>query len=161
MGVKLTESKKRLVIVLGTIIGLLALFLFIVFVPIDNDNPVQDIMSDEVVENELADQQTNISQIGDDDADIKALDGTTHIVNNSDKETEDSDEDVDSDEIEIPVPDDDVDYVDGSEFVDSEYTNYTDDVPADGGLGTENSGNGSDYAENNSTQNSDLSDNGL
>ncbi len=152
---KLTESKKRLIIVLATIIGLLALFLFIVFVPIDKGNISQDIMSDEVLENELEEEQSEISHIGDIDSDIRALEGKTHILDDE-EQAEDSDEELNSNDIEIPVPDEDVDYKDSSEYIDSEYTNYTDDV-----VDVDDSNNTSVYEENNSSQNSDFSDNGL
>ena len=152
---KLTESKKRLIIVLATIIGLLALFLFIVFVPIDKGNISQDIMSDEVLENELEEEQSEISHIGDIDSDIRALEGKTHILDDE-EQAEDSDEELNSNDIEIPVPDEDVDYKDSSEYIDSEYTNYTDDV-----VDVDDSNNTSVYEENNSSQNSEFSDNGL
>ena len=155
---KLTESKKRLIIVLATIVGLLALFLFIVFVPIDKGNISRDIMSDEVLENELEEEQPEMSHIGDTDSDIRALEGKTHILDDE-EQAEDSDEELNSNDIEIPVPDEDVDYKDSSEYIDSEYTNYTDDVVDVDDV--DDSNNTSVYEENNSSQNSDFSDNGL
>lgn len=127
---KLTKAKKRLFVVLGTILGLLALFLFIVFVPIDN-NANQDIMSEEVVENELVDEEAEEAGIDEqDNSDISGMEGKKQTDGEVTDEQSNSSERK-TNEIEIPVPDEDVEYRDSSEFVDSEYTNYTDDPPVD------------------------------
>ena len=178
---KMSKFKKRALIVLSTIIGIIALFLIVVFIPIggDTDETVKNTDNDIVVENDDTETsglskkelEKKVKELEEENQELKdevekykiLAEQTTQAISvpvvksssSSDKDKTDK------------ASSDDREYKDSSEYYDKNYKDYTNDDDDEGKDKTSSSSssdkNTTTPSKDNSSSNnsSDLSDTGL
>ncbi len=166
---KRSNFKKRTLIVLSTIIGVIALFLIVVFIPIGNntDKTVKNDNANIVVESEDTETsglskkelEKRVKELEEENQELKdevekykilAEQTTQAIAVPVVKSSSDKDDKTSSD---------DQEYKDSSEYYDKNYKDYTNDDEED--KKTSSSKNPSNPSKNNSSEDSKLSDTGL
>ncbi len=171
---KMSKFKKRALIVLSTIIGVIALFLIVVFIPIgsNTDKPVKNNNANVVMETEETETsglskkelEKRVKELEEENAELKdevekykiLAEQTTQaisvpVVKSSDKDNKDKDK----------TSSDDKEYKDSSEYYDKNYKDYTNDDDEDDKPSSSISKPTNPSKDNSSTGNSDLSDTGL
>lgn len=178
---KMSKFKKRALIVLSTIIGVIALFLIVVFIPIggDTDKTTKNTDVDIVMENEDSETsglskkelEDKVKELEEENQELKdevekykiLAEQTTQAISvpvvssssSSDKDNKDK------------TSSDDKEYKDSSEYYDENYKDYTNDDDEDDKDNNSNSSSSGDNtttpSKNNSSSDnsSDLSDTGL